>query len=328
MSTTASEQHPSDRQDAPALLDSLRLAAMDIKLAHSVFALPFALLAAFLARDEHGSPARFAAQLGLVVVCMVCARTFAMLVNRLADRRWDAMNPRTHRRVIASGRLSVGRAAVVTLAAAGAFVLACAGFWAAFGNPWPILFSLPTLVWIAFYSFTKRFTVLCHFFLGGALALSPLAAAIAVRPGALAEWAPSGSIQYTGFGVGATLALLSGMVLLWVAGFDIIYALQDVEFDRAARLSSIPARLGPRGAIWVSRALHALAFGLLVLAGASSWKLGWLFDSAVGLVGVLLVIEHAVLATRGKAGLDMAFFTLNGVVSCALGVAGIIDLLN
>lgn len=300
---------------AQTLPDSLRAVARDIKLAHSVFALPFAVLGAFLAAPRGGTGgilwARFAGLLALVVVCMVLARTWAMLVNRIADARFDADNPRTAGRALPSGRLSAARARAIAGASAVLFMLAAALFGVIDANWWPALLSGPVLAWIAFYSFTKRFTAWCHLFLGGALAASPIAAVIAVDPGLLAR---SGTPWW-----------LAGMVLLWVAGFDVIYALQDLEFDRARGLSSIPARLGWRGAAWVSRALHAGALAALVMAWRTEPRFGVVFGVAVALVGVLLVSEHAVLARRGKAGLDMAFFTLNGVVSVLLGLAGVAD---
>ena len=288
------------------------LAAGDIKLAHSVFALPFAVLGAFLARPAAAPWSRFAGQLAIVVACMVFARTWAMLVNRLADRSIDARNPRTQRRVIAAGRLSARDGLLIALGSAGAFIACTSLFWVFFANPWPLMLSVPVLAWIAFYSFTKRFTALCHVFLGGALAASPLAAAIAVAPAFVVQ--------------SVALWLLAGMVLLWVAGFDVIYALQDVEFDRGAGLSSIPARLGPTGAIWVSRVFHAGALALLVGAWWFEPRLGAAFGGGVLAVGGLLIVEHIVLAKRGKAGLEMAFFTINGIVSCVLGLAGVIDL--
>lgn len=296
----------------PPLAARLALAAADIKLAHSVFALPFAVLGAFLARPADALWPRFAGQLALIVACMVFARTWAMLVNRLADRTIDARNPRTHRRVLAAGKLSPRDGLFIALASAAAFIACTALFWAFFANPWPLILSVPVLCWIAFYSFTKRFTALCHIFLGGALAASPLAAAIAINP----EFAIASP----------ALWLLAGMVLFWVAGFDVIYALQDVDFDRTAGLSSIPARLGPTGAIWTSRVFHAAAFGLLIAAWRTEPRFGLLFALGVAAVGGLLVIEHAVLARRGKAGLEMAFFTINGIVSCVLGLAGVLDL--
>ncbi|HZW10936.1 MAG TPA: 4-hydroxybenzoate octaprenyltransferase [Phycisphaerales bacterium] len=287
--------------------------AADIKIAHSVFALPFALLAVFLAREAGEGAGGLAAKLLLVVLCMVSARTWAMLVNRLADREFDAANPRTARRALPSGRLTVRQGWGAAAVAAGAFVACAAGFGVGFGNWWPALLSVSALAWIAFYSFTKRFTALCHLFLGGALGASPLCAAIAVNPAALADT--------------PALWWLAGMVVCWVAGFDVIYSLQDLDFDREAGLASIPAGLGARGAAWVSRGLHVGAVTCLALAWGSEPRFGVLFGGALAATVVLLVTEHAVLVRRGLAGLDLAFFTLNGVVSCVLGAAGIADVL-
>lgn len=294
--------------------------AGDIKLAHSVFALPFALLGAMLAWEASGRGLGWslAGLLGLVVVCMVLARTWAMLFNRLADRRIDAANPRTRGRALASGRVSVRAGWSAAGIAAVGFVAATGGFWAAFGNPWPQLLSVPVLAWIAFYSLTKRFTALCHVFLGGALAISPIAAAIAVHPASL--------------GSTPALWLIAGMVLAWVAGFDIIYALQDADFDRASGLRSIPAALGSGRALWISRSLHAAAVVLLLAAWAVDRRLGVFFLLGIVAVAVLLAAEHAILVRNDTArtgkGLDMAFFTLNGIVSCVLGLAGVVDLLR
>lgn len=297
---------------ATGAIGKLRTAAADIKLAHSVFALPFAVLGAFLARPAEGSWGRFAGQLALVVVCMVAARTWAMMVNRIADREFDAANPRTARRAVASGRLGLRDARLIAAGAAGAFIAACGAFAGAYGNAWPLVLSGPVLGWIALYSYTKRFTWLCHVFLGGALAVSPLAAAIAVEPSAvLAGRVPA-------------LFWLSGMVVAWVAGFDVIYALQDVAFDRERGLHSVPSRLGVGRAIWISRGLHALALAMLAMAWRTDPRLnGAIFGAAVALVGALLVVEHAILARRGEAGLEMAFFTVNGVVSCVVGGLGV-----
>lgn len=302
----------------PGAIGALRLAAADIKLAHSIFALPFAVLGAFLARAE-GSPwSRFAGQFALVIVCMVLARTWAMLFNRLADRRLDAANPRTARRVFASGRLSPGTGWAIALACGALFIAAAWLFDPLFGNPWPARLAVPVLAWIAFYSLTKRFTWFCHVFLGGSLAASPIAAAIAVDPSA---------VGLAGGGVRAPAVFwLAGMVVMWVAGFDIIYALQDVAFDRGTKLWSIPARLGVSPAIWISRVLHAAAVVFLFSAARADGRFGSLL--AVGVLAVvgLLVGEHLVLARRGERGLDMAFFTLNGILSCVLGLFGVLDL--
>jgi 4-hydroxybenzoate polyprenyltransferase len=295
----------------------VRAAAADIRLAHSVFALPFALLGAFLARPRGAPWPAFGRQAAVVVLCMVFARTWAMLINRWADREIDARNPRTAGRAIPAGRLPAPQALRMALAAGGLFIAATSLFWFADRNPWPVALAVPVLAWIGLYSYTKRFTALCHLVLGAALAASPLAAAIAVNPAAL--W--GGAAERS-----AALPLLAGMVLLWVAGFDIIYALQDVEVDRREGLSSLPARLGPARAAWVSRLFHAGAFALLALAARAEPRFGPVFGLSVALVGGLLIAEHVVLARRGLAGLDMAFFTLNGVVSCVLGAAGIVDL--
>lgn len=300
----------------------LRLALSDIKVAHSVFALPFALLGACLASPALASPPpadapgawrTFAGQILLVIVCMVFARTWAMLVNRIADRRFDAENPRTTRRAVASGALPVRSAAAIALASGALFVLSCLGFWIFFANPWPALLSVPTLAWIAFYSFTKRFTWAAHLFLGGALAFSPIAAAIAVYPPALHS-VPA-------------IFWLAFMVLCWVAGFDILYAQQDVDFDRSVGLRSIPATLGPRAGRLFSRALHALAWAALMGAWLAEprWQAG--FGAAAVLVGALLLAEHLHFARRGIVGLPLSFGLINGVIACALGAAGIADLL-
>ncbi len=297
------------------------LALRDIKLAHSVFALPFAMLGSFLvaprADDTGVHWSRFGGMLALVVACMFFARTWAMLVNRVADARIDAANPRTARRAFAAGSLGARDGVLMLGASAAGFLVCCAGFGLFFGNWWPLMLGVPVLVWVGFYSFTKRFTFLCHVFLGGALAASPLAAAIAV----------GGVESLTGPDSG-TLWWLAGMVLLWVAGFDVIYALQDLDYDRSVGLNSVPARFGWRGAAWISRAMHAGALGCLALAWRSGDVFGPVFGSAVILVAGVLVWEHLVLARRGRAGIPMAFFTLNGAVSLALGVAGIWDALE
>ncbi len=298
-------------------IGSLLLIARDIKLAHSVFALPFALLAAFMVapRVDSGSVdwASMAGLLALVLVCMVAARTWAMVVNRLADREIDAANPRTKGRVFASGALPPLAGWLTLLACAGLFLAACALFGLFFSNWWPVALGLPVLAWIAFYSFTKRFTWLCHVFLGGALAASPLAAAIAV-----------GGIDTM---ADPALWLLAGMVLLWVAGFDAIYALQDLDFDRDAGLRSIPARFGWKRANILSRAMHLGAIACLVGVWVSTPTFGIVFGVGVTAAIGLLIYEHVVLVKRGAAGIPMAFFTLNGMISILLGLAGVADVL-
>ena len=299
----------------------IAIALADIKLAHSVFALPFALLSAFLVAPRIDTGVilwgTFALQLALVVLCMVLARTWAMLVNRLADRSIDAANPRTARRAFASGTLDPRFGMLLAAGCALAFTAGAALFWPLFDNPWPGILALPVLAWIALYSFTKRFTALCHLFLGGALAASPIAAAIAVNPQTILTLSPTPEAQ-------AILAI-AGFVLLWVAGFDIPYALQDLEFDRETGLHSVPAKLGVQGALWTSRLLHGAALLMLVLALLATPRLATLTAIATALVALLLILEHAILARRGVAGLPLAFFTCNGVAAVLLGLAGILD---
>ncbi|MFZ4575471.1 MAG: 4-hydroxybenzoate octaprenyltransferase [Phycisphaerales bacterium] len=314
---------------SPSVGGALRLIASDIKLAHSIFALPFAVLGAFMAGPVPGErlfdSARagewraFAGKLALVVVCMVLARTWAMLFNRLVDVRFDAENARTARRVFASGRLSTNTGWAVACGCTALFCGVTALYWLFYDNPWPLALSIPVLAWIAFYSLTKRFTMLCHVFLGGALAASPLAAAIAVEPSRVLTT--------------PALWCIAGFVLAWVAGFDILYALQDEEFDRGRGLHSVPAKLGTSRALLASRVLHGTGLALLVLAQQSGTVLGALFAGGILLVGALLVLEHTIVAVRwrggkGEASLNMAFFTVNGVVSCVLGVLGVVDVLT
>jgi 4-hydroxybenzoate polyprenyltransferase len=297
-------------------LHTARVIAADIKLHHSVFAMPFAVLAAFMAAGPDGRVAdwsRFAGQLALIVTAMVFARTVAMLANRLLDREIDERNPRTAGRALPSGRLGAGAALTVLVACAACFMAVCVGFGLLYGNWWPTRLGLPVLAWLAAYPLLKRFTTLCHFYLGTALGLSPLAAALAVDPAAAVSQ--------------PALWLLAGMVTCWVAGFDIIYALQDVEVDRAHGLSSVPARWGAAAALWVSRGLHLAAAAGLVAAAWIDPRLGLLFALGTAIVIALLVYEHATVARWGTTRLALAFFTLNGIISCILGGLGVADVL-
>jgi len=287
------------------------LLARDIKLSHTIFAMPFALLAAFLAAAHRGMLPSLP-EVGLVVVCMVLARTVAMTINRWADRYLDEHNPRTAARAIPSGRLTarymLNTAAVCSLA----FVTATSGFYFVEGNLWPVLLSPIVLAWLASYSFTKRFTWLCHLILGSALAMSPLAAVVAVEPSYLTEPTPY---------------LLAVMVMCWVAGFDVIYALQDVDSDIRDNLFSMPARLGIERALWISRLLHAISVASLMAVAHTSDVLGIGFRLGVAAVTVLLVIEHAIVWRSKTNHIDVVFFTINGVISVVLGVLGALDIL-
>ena len=282
--------------------------ARDIKLSHSVFALPFAVLAMFLAAASD-LPPRLprVGEAVLIVLCMVLARTVAMAINRLADARLDARNPRTAGRAIPAGRVSRGFMLGVAAACALGFVAAAGGFWWWYGNAWPVLLSPLVLAWLCGYSFTKRFTWLCHLWLGAALALSPVAASIAIRPAYLAEAGPW---------------LLAGFVACWVAGFDVIYSLQDVAVDRAQGLRSMPARFGPAGALWGARGLHVAAAAAVIALAWAEPRLGWPFAAAGAGVVVLLVVEHALVRGGDTRRLPLAFLTVNGVISLVLGAVG------
>lgn len=295
----------------PPLAQQLGAVARDIKISHTVFALPFALLAMFLAAgsaDRSPSWVEFA----LILLCMVTARTFAMAFNRLSDALIDARNLRTEQRALPSGRVRWDTMLWVVLASAFAFVVCTAGFMFLSQNPWPVILSLPVLAVLAGYSYTKRFTWLCHGVLGFALAMSPIAAVIAIEPSYLVE---------------PTAWLIALMVLCWVTGFDVLYALQDTEVDRELGLYSVPSRLGVGTALWISRGLHLLSAGGLLAASVLSVQLGLWFAIAASLTCALLILEHALVWGGRTKQLNMAFFTVNGIISLLLGAAGIVDII-
>lgn len=289
---------------APTLSQRLRIFAADIKLSHSVFALPFALLAAFLAAE--GLPRL--GMIGLILVCMVTARTVAMSVNRLLDARLDALNPRTARRAIPAGLLSKSFVWSMVAGCTILFIAATAGFWFFYGNPWPLRLGVPVLAFISGYPLLKRFSRLCHYYLGAALALAPTCAWVAVRGD-----------------VAATPLWISGAVLLWTAGFDIIYACQDYQSDLATGTFSIPSRLGIAGALWVARLTHIAAVASLCLLAASTPLLGMIFYAGIAAATLLLIYEHSLVKPNDLSRLNLAFFTLNGIISLMLGTVGIVD---
>ncbi|HZN38484.1 MAG TPA: UbiA-like polyprenyltransferase [Planctomycetota bacterium] len=285
-----------------AIVGRARNFASLVKLSHSVFALPFALLSLLAATAGRPSPS----VLLLVVAAVVSARTAAMAYNRYADRDIDRSNPRTAGREIPRGAVSPRAALALTAASGLVFVGVC---WLL--SPLCLLLSVPTLAWLLAYSHMKRFSALCHVWLGIALGLSPLAAWLA------ADGA---------FGPRLCAPLVLGVgVALWVAGFDVLYACQDEAFDRAHGLHSIPARFGVRRAMWCSRALHGGAvvgfasFGLLV-------PLGIVYQAGVGLAVLLLVWEHRLLRPDHLARIQAAFFTANGAIAIAMFTAGCIDI--
>jgi 4-hydroxybenzoate polyprenyltransferase len=277
-----------------------------IKFSHTLFALPFALLgAALAAHGPDGWHGRVWDWVG-ILLCMASARSAAMAFNRLADQDYDAKNPRTASRHLPAGRLSARAVAVFTLVCAMAFVASTLLF---LPNRWPLYLSVPVLSWLLGYSYSKRFTTLAHFWLGASLSLAPIAAWIALR-GNL-EWPP---------------LLLALAVLLWVSGFDIIYACQDVDFDHTAGLHSVPKTFGVRRALWIAAACHALMIVPLVGLGLV-YPLGPIYFLGVAAVAALLVYEHALVRPDDLTRVNVAFFQVNVVISMGLLVVAVVDLL-
>jgi len=270
-----------------------------IKFQHTLFALPFALAGMVLGAG--GVPA--AGTAFWVVVAMVGARSAAMAFNRIVDREIDARNPRTAGRPLPTGRLSLGFAWGFTLTAAAGFVAA-----AAMLNPLCLALSPIALAVILGYSFTKRFTAASHFVLGLALGIAPLGGWLAAR----------GSFD-------APPLLLTAAVLSWTAGFDILYACQDIAFDRRERLFSIPARWGAARALRLAAGLHLLTVGLLA-ALAPIAGLGWIYAGGVAAIAALLLYEHSLVSPADLRRLDVAFFRVNAWVSVIVLVAICADL--
>ncbi|MBP3959072.1 putative 4-hydroxybenzoate polyprenyltransferase [Gemmata sp. G18] len=271
-----------------------------IRFSHTIFALPFAILAAALAwKDE---PFRWQDLLG-ILLCMVFARSAAMAFNRIVDRRIDAANPRTAGRHLPAGTLRVGTVWAFTLVCCLGFVASTLLFYAREPeNPWPLYCSTPVLLFVLGYSLAKRFTSLAHFWLGGALMLAPVAAWVAVK----------GLTEMT------VPLLLGSAVAFWVAGFDILYACQDAKFDADAGLHSVPARFGVPKSLRIAALCHAVMFGLLVGLYFASPHLDWVFLAGLIAVGVLLVYEHSLVRADDLTRVNRAFFHVNGVISLGL----------
>ncbi len=282
------------------LLTNIKTTMEMIKWEHSIFALPFALCAAMLAAG--GMPT--APKLGWIVLCMVSARSAAMAFNRIADAQIDAANPRTAMRAIPAGTLSLKFAAIFVTVACGLFVLGAAQL-----NRVTLYLSPVALAVVLLYSYTKRFTRWSHLVLGFALGMAPAAAWIAVR----------GSLD-------PRILLLTAAVTFWVGGFDVLYACQDIEFDRANDLNSIPQALGIRRALIVARTLHLLMLGLL-LALVIVFGLGKLAIAGIVVVALLLAYEHSLVSPDDLTKLNAAFFTMNGVIAVVFFVFVAADLL-
>jgi 4-hydroxybenzoate polyprenyltransferase len=262
-----------------------------IKFEHTLFALPFAFIGALLARK--GLPTLW--QTFWILAAMVGARSAAMTFNRMADLHFDKLNPRTRERALPRGALSMQFAALFTIAMSLLFVAAA---WQL--NPLCFYLSLPTLTILFLYSYTKRFTSLSHLVLGFSIGCAPLAAWLAIS-GEFA-WAP---------------VLLSAAVMFWVAGFDVIYALQDSEFDRKAKLFSLPSRFGAGPALKVSAVFHVATVVLLVATGTLAGS-GWLVYAGIAIVSGILVWEHRIVKPNDLSRVNVAFFNLNGYVSILL----------
>jgi len=262
-----------------------------IKFEHSVFALPFALVGALLAaRDAGGLPSW--RQILWIVVAMIGARSAAMTMNRIADVEYDRRNPRTANRALPTGELSPSFAWMFTIIASAALVVAA---WQL--NPLALKLSPVALAILFFYSYTKRFTAWSHFVLGFCLGISPAAAWIAIR----------GSLD-------ARMLILCAAVTLWVGGFDVLYACQDVEFDKSAGLHSIPKKFGIAKALGIARGMHLLMVALLIWL-ATTFHLAWPAWVGIAIVALLLGYEHSLVKPNDLSKMNAAFFTVNGYIS-------------
>jgi len=279
-----------------------------IRFSHTLFALPFALLCAVLAWQKPGS--FHGLDLLGIVLCMVLARITAMAFNRLADRHYDALNPRTALRHLPMGQVSTTAVWIFTLVCAAGFIAATLLFLRS-GNRWPLFLSLPVLLFVCAYSYTKRFTYLCHVWLGASLFLAPLATWIAIR-------GPENL---------ATPFVLGLAVLFWVTGFDILYACQDVEFDLRAKLSSIPAKFGVVASLRVALICHMLMLACLVLLCWLAWPdLKTIYLIGVAAVALLLAYEHWLVRPDDLSRVNRAFFNVNGVISVGLFLVVVLQL--
>ncbi len=274
-----------------------------IKFSHTVFAFPFALMGAVLASLQSGAPPTVG-QVFWICVAMVGARSGAMGLNRIIDAAIDAENPRTASRHIPAGKISPAAAWSLVL---GSFALLLLAAWML--NPLCFYLSPVALFFLALYSYCKRFTALAHVVLGVCLGAAPVGAWIALRGD-----------------LGWPAVVLGLAVLFWVAGFDIFYALQDLEFDRARGLHSIPARLGVERSLWLVRAFHVTMILLLLLLLAGT-GLGWIYLLGVLVVAGLLIYEHRLVKADDLSRLDAAFFNMNGYISVTIFLFTLVDAL-
>ena len=271
----------------------------DIKIQHTVFALPFAVMSAFLSAG--GLPET--EKLLWIIVCMVGARSAAMAFNRIVDARFDKENPRTQDRALPSGKINVGNYAVFLVASSALFI-----FSAWMLNSLAFYLSPVALAIVFFYSLTKRFTAFSHFWLGLAISIAPVGAWVAIRE----------EISFTSL-------LLGAAVIFWLIGFDILYACMDIEADRANRLHSIPKRFGIETALKMAFASHAVMVVFLLVLLEPTVLLGWVYLAGVALVAGLLVYEHSLIKKDDLSKVNMAFFNVNGIISVGLMIFVIVD---
>ena len=282
------------------MFEKIALYLKMIKFSHSIFALPFAFTAALMAAS--GIPS--AKQIFWIVVAMVGARSGAMGLNRIIDRKIDAANPRTANREIPSGKINVGSAVFFTAIALTVFV-----FSAYMLNPLCLKLSPLAIAVLLLYSYTKRFTWLSHIVLGIAISAAPVGAWIAVRGTFNAEILP-----------------IAFAVVFWLAGFDVLYALQDIEFDRSHGLHSIPEKFGIKDTLLFSRVFHLITWGLLAFTGII-FDLGIFYWIGMAAAGVLFIYEHSLVKANDLSRLDMAFFNMNGYISITVFIFTLLDYL-
>ncbi len=303
---TSSEQRQAPRE-GQTFDGASRLVAYAnlVKLPHTVFALPFALVGVVLA--SYRRPLRMA-DIGWVILAFTAARYAAMAFNRIVDRDIDGRNPRTAMREIPRGSVSVAAASLSVVIASAIFVVSAGQL-----NSLCLLLSPVALAWVMFYSYTKRFTRWSHLVLGWSLAIAPVGGYLAVT----GSWSRPAWM----------LLALALAVATWVAGFDVFYSLQDVEFDRAERLNSLPASLGEAGSIRVARILHVISIAALAAVGLAV-NAGMWYWAGVVLAALLLVYEHSLVEPGNLSRLDAAFFTMNGMISIAFFFFVLLDRLT
>lgn len=270
-----------------------------IKFSHTVFALPFALAAVVLA--QRVAPLTIE-RLGWLLAAMVGARSAAMGFNRLVDARLDKMNPRTRGREIPTGKLSTRATIIFVILFSGLFILSAATF-----GRLCLYLSVPVLLLLFSYSYSKRFTVLCHLYLGLTISMAPLGAWIALTGGF--NW---------------SILLLSLALMTYIAGFDVLYACQDIAFDRKEGLFSIPVRFGPAGALAIAAGFHIVSLGFFTWL-FFAFQMGAIYLAAVGIIGLLMFIEHRLVKPDDLSRIDIAFFHMNSLISITLFIGVLAD---